>query len=173
MSFPNERTYSFDANNVLSDNAAAYTASGYLQAGGADGIVDFGGNQGVTITLPSIDDVSSITPQQPRIDAVLIVDVTAIDIASGNETYQLDLMVSNDPAFAAGNVVCAGGVQMGKGTSLRGAVAQKDSVTGRYELMFSNNIAGAIYQYAKAYLTAGGTTPSVSITSYISVLPEP
>lgn len=171
MAFPNLRTYVFDANNVLSDNSSAYTASGYLQAGGADGVVDFGGNQGITVTLPAIDDVSSITPQQPRIDAVLVVDVTAIDIASGNETYQLDLMVSNDPNFAAANVVCAGGIQMGKGASLRGAVAQKDSVIGSYELMFTNNIAGAIYQYAKVYLTAGGTTPSINISSYVSVLP--
>lgn len=173
MSFPNQRTYSYDANACLSDNAAAYTASGYLQCTGADGVMDLGGNQGVTITLPSIDDVSSITPQQARIDAVCVFDVTAIDIASGNETYQLDIMVSNDPSFAAGNIVCAGGVQLGKGTSLRGPLAQKDSVIGRYEVEFTNNIAGSLYQFVKAYLTAGGTTPSINISSFISVLPEP
>ena len=173
MSFPNQRTYSFDANTVLSDNAAAYTASGYLQAAGADGVVDLGGNQGVTVTLPSIDDTSTYTPQQARIDAMAIFDVTAIDIASGNETYQIDIMVSNDPAFAAGNAVNAGGIQLGKGASLRGGAAAKDSVIGRYEVPFTNNIAGAIYQYAKAYLTAGGTTPSINIFSFIAVLPEP
>ena len=83
-----------------------------------------------------------------------------------------------DPAdewggFAAGSAVCAGGIQIGKGTSLRGSVAQKDSVTGRYELGFTNNIAGAIYQYAKLFLTAGGTTPSVNILAFIAVTPEP
>lgn len=172
MAFPNLRTYSFDANMVLSDNAAAYTASGYLQAGGADGVVDLGGNQGVTVTLPSIDDVATYTPQQARIDAMAIFDVPTIDIASGNETYQLDIMVSNDPAFAAASVVCAAGIQLGKGASLRGAVAQKDSVIGRYEVPFTNNIAGALYQYCKVYLTAGGTTPSINILSFIAVLPE-
>lgn len=173
MAFPNQRTYSFDANAQLSDNAAAYTASGYLQVAGVDGVVDLGGNQGAIITLPAIDDVSTITPQQARIDAVAVFDVTAIDISSSNETYQLDIMVSNDPSFAAASVVCAGGVQFGKGASLRGAVAQKDSVIGRYEVPFTNNIAGALYQYCKVYLTAGGTTPSVSISSFIAVLPEP
>lgn len=173
MSFPNQRTYSFDANAVLSDNAAAYTASGYLQAFGADGVVDLGGNQGVTVTLPSIDDVSSITPQQPRIDAMLILDITALDIASGNETYQIDLMGSNDPNFAAAAPVCLAGIQLGKGASLRGAVAQKDSVIGRVELGFTNNLAGSIYQFVKAYLTTGGTTPSINISSFIAVLPEP
>jgi hypothetical protein len=173
VSFPNQRTYAFDANNLVSDNAAAYIASGYLQAAGADGILDLGGNQGVVITLPAIDDTPTYTPQQARIDAYMVLDVTAIDIASGNETYQLDIMVSNDPGFAAGNVVCAGGIQLGKGTSLRGAVAQKDSVIGRYEVGFTNNIAGAIYQYLKVYLTAGGTTPSINVLGFIAVTPEP
>lgn len=173
MPFPNMRTYSFDANAQLSDNAAAYVASGYAQVGGADGIVDLGGNQGATITLPSIADVTTLTPQQPRIDAQLILDITALDITSGNETYQIDLMVSNDPAFAAGNAVCAAGVQLGKGASLRGAVAQKDSVTGRIELGFTNQVSGNIYQYAKLFLTLGGTTPSINITSFIAVTPEP
>lgn len=170
MSFPNQRTYSFDANTVLSDNAAAYTATGYAQAYGADGVVDLGGNQGVTITLPSIDDVSSITPQQARIDAMLVVDVTAIDIASGNETYKIMLLVSNDPNFAAGNVVQAAGVMVGKGASLDG-INMKDSVTGRYELGFTNNIAGSIYQFAKLYLVLAGATPSINISSFIAVLP--
>jgi hypothetical protein len=167
------RTYSFDANAVFSDNSAAYVASGYAQALGADGLIDFGGNQGATVTLPSIADVVTQTPQQPRIDAMLVVDVTAIDISSGNETYQLDLMVSNDPAFAAGNAVCAAGIQLGKGTSLRGAVAQKDSVTGRVELGFTNQVSGNIYQFAKLFLTLGGTTPSINIGAFVSVTPEP
>lgn len=161
MSFPNDRKYSFDANLEFSDNAAAYTASGYLQKGGADGVIDLGGNQG---TSPV---------QQARIDAMAIFDVTAIDIASGNETYQLDILLSNDPAFAAANVVCAAGIQLGKGASLRGPVAQADSVIGRVELGFTNQVAGTIYEYMKVYLTAGGTTPSINIEGFVAVLPEP
>ncbi len=171
MAFPNQRTYAFDANTQLSDNSAAYTASGYLQSGGADGIVDLGGNQGATVTLPSIDDLATYTPQQARIDATLILDVTAITV-SGTQTYQFDIMVSNDPSFATGNVVCAGGIQLGKGSSLRGGVAQKDSVTGRYEVPFTNNIAGSLYQYLKVYLTAANT-PSISVGAFIGVLGEP
>jgi len=157
MSFPNDRTYTFDANNVLSDNAAAYAASGYLQAGGADGVVDLGGNQG---TSPA---------QQARIDAMAVFDVTAITV-SGTQTYQIDIVVSNDPAFLTGNVA-AGGVQLGKGTSLRVSGAG-DSVIGRYELGFTNQVAGTIYQFVKAYLTAANT-PSISISAFIVVLPEP
>jgi hypothetical protein len=171
VSFPNLRTYAFDANTQVSDNAAAYTASGYLQSGGADGIWDLGGNQGATVTLPSIADSTTYTPQQARIDAMMILDVTAITV-SGTQTYQIDILVSNDPAFAAGNVVCAGGIQLGKGSSLRGPVAQKDSVIGRCEVPFTNNIAGSIYQYVKVYLT-GANTPSINILAFGAVLPEP
>lgn len=161
MSFPNDRTYSFDANLQFSDNAAAYTASGYLQSSAADGILNLGGNQGTTPV------------QVARGDFMAILDITAIDIASGNETYQLDILLSNDSAFGAGNVVNGGGFQAGKGTALRGPVAQADSVIGRHEVGFTNQIAGTIYQYMKVYLTAGGTTPSISIEGFVAVLPEP
>lgn len=156
MSFPNDRTYSFDANLEFSDNAAAYTASGYLQKGGADGVLDLGGNQG---TSPA---------QQARIDAVAILDVTAITV-SGTQTYQIDVVLSNDPAFLTGNVIAAG-VQLGKGTSLR-VSGQSDSVIGRYELGFSNQVAGTVYQFMKVYLTAANT-PSISIEGFIAVIPE-
>ena len=157
MSFPNDRTYSFDANLQFSDNAAAYTASGFLQSLGADGIIDLGGNQG---TSPV---------QQARGDFVAILDVTAITV-SGTQTYQIDVVLSNDPAFLTGNVI-AGGIQLGKGTSLR-VSGQSDSVTGRYEVMFSNNLAGSIYEYAKFYLTAANS-PSINIFGFVAVLPEP
>lgn len=157
MSFPNDRTYSYDANNVFSDNAAAYTASGYLQAGGSVGILDLGGNQGTSPT------------QQARIDAVAIFDVTAITV-SGTQTYQLDIVLSNDPAFLTGNV-CAGGIQLGKGTSLR-VSGEGDSVIGRYEVGFTNQVAGTIYEYMQVYLTAANT-PSISISGFIAVLAEP
>lgn len=172
MPFPNFRTYSFDANTLLSDNSAAYTVTGFAQALGADGLVDLGGNQGSVITLPSIADVSTITPQQPRIDAYLVVDVTAIDVSSGNETYKLLLLVSNDPGFGAGAVEQAAGVMLGKGAS-RDGINMKDSVTGRIELGFTNQIEGNIYQYAKLYLVIGGTTPSINLAAFIAVTPEP
>jgi hypothetical protein len=157
MSFPNDRTYTFDANNEFSDNAAAYTASGYLQKGGADGVIDLGGNQG---TSPA---------QQARIDAVAIFDVTAITV-SGTNTYQLDIVLSNDPAFLTGNVI-AGGIQLGKGTSLRVA-GQGDSVIGRYEVGFTNQVAGTIYEYMKVYFT-GANSPSINIEGFVAVLAEP
>lgn len=158
MSFPNDRTYNFDANLQFSDAAAAMTASGYCTVGAATSIIDLGGNQ------------STSPAQQARIDAVAVCDVTAIDIASGNETYKLLVVVSNDPGLATGNVI-AGEVMLGKGTSLD-CLNGADSVVGRYEIMFSTNIAGSIYEYGGVYLVAGGTTPSITIEGFFAVLPE-
>src|SRR5512142_2820180 len=101
MAFPNDRTYSYDINNCVSDNAAAYTASGYLQCGGADGLLDLGGNQGTSPT------------QQARIDATMVFDITAIDTTSGNESYKLLIVGSNDPNFGAAAVTCLAAVELG------------------------------------------------------------
>jgi hypothetical protein len=171
MMLQGDRTYSFDANNVLSDNAAAYTANGYLQAGGADGIIDLGGNQGITITLPSIADSSTLTPQQARIDAVVVVDVTAIDITSSNERYTIKVLASNDPSFLTG-VQEVAGITIGKGASGTPAT-QKDNTTGRYELLFTNEQANVKFQFIKLFLVVAGTTPSISVEAFLAVLPEP
>lgn len=156
MGFPNDRTYDFDINLLVADNAAPYAASGWLTVGGVQSVIDLGGNQG---TSPL---------EQARIDACLVMDVTAITV-TGTGTYQFDVYVSNDPNFGLGNVQAAGGIQLGVGTSLRNANSA-NSVTGRYELFFTNNVAGSIYEYVSVYLTAANT-PSISVEAFIAVLP--
>lgn len=170
-----DRTYAFDANMGLSDAAAAYTAAGYAQYAGQDGIVDFGGNQGTTITLPSIAAVSSITPQQARIDAVCVIDLTAITV-SGSDVYKLLLVGSNDPAFGSGNVVQLGQMTFGVATAfdiVNGGNTAAPSSTGgsRYEIMFSNEQNNVKYQFAKLYVA--GTFGSITFRAFVAVLPEP
>jgi hypothetical protein len=148
MAFPNQRTYAFDA-NMRCRTTPRPTPRAATAGGGADGVVDLGGNQGVTVTLPAIDDVSTYTPQQARIDAMLVLDVTAIDIASGNETYQIDIMVSNDPNFAAAAWSARRHPARQGRLAPRRRRPEGFSVTGRYEVPFTNNIAGAIYQFAQ------------------------
>lgn len=156
MAFPNDRTYTPDANLQVSDGAT-YTANGWLTVGGSTSQLDLGGNQGQTPTLTA------------RIDAMLVLDVTAITV-SGTQTYQFDVMLSNDASFGAGNVVMSSGIQLGKGTSLRNANSA-DSVTGRYEVGFTNNVAGSIYEFMQVYLTAANT-PSITVSAFVFVLPE-
>ena len=173
-----DRTYSIDANMILADGAAALTASGYAQYAGADGIVDFGGNQNVTITLPAIADVASITPQQARIDAVCVLDVTAIKTSSGNELYTLFLVGSNNPAFSAGTVAMLGALEFGAAASLEypnGFVTPAPAAVGgsRYEILFAAEQNNVKYEFAKLYVLAEGTTPSITFKAFVAVLPEP
>ena len=51
MSFPNDRTYTVDANLIFADGAAAQTVSGASQVGGVANITDLGGNQGLKRVL--------------------------------------------------------------------------------------------------------------------------
>lgn len=154
----NDRTYVLDANNLISDNAAAYTASGFAQVGGANQTLDLGGNQGVTPT------------QLARIDAMMVIDVTAIDISSGNETYKLIVVGSNSAALASGVVELAA-IQIGKGTSLE-ITNGGDFVIGRIELGFCNQVSGNIFEFIAMQLVIAGTTPSINFQAYVAVLPE-
>jgi hypothetical protein len=171
-----DRTYSVDANMFLSDGAAAITASGYSQYVGADGIVDFGGNQNVTITLPSIADVSTITPQQARLDAVCVIDVTAVT-TSGTASEKLILVLSNDPAFGAGKTIQAGMMEFGAIVSQEqpnGFVTAAPNAVGgsRYELLFCSEQNNVKYQYAKLYVVIANSG-SITFKAFIAVLPEP
>lgn len=161
----NDRTYSFDANLELSDNAAAYTTTGFAQKGGADGMVDLGGNQG---TSPV---------QNARIDAVAVIKVSALDATTTDEAYRLLVLGSNDPAFAAGGSVVLGEIEIAGGAlSVLGpgiAGVTKAMGIGDYEIMFCNQQAGLLFQYAKMFHVLTGTTPIINYEAFIAVLPEP
>src|ERR1700694_968456 len=151
----NDRTYSFDANLELCDNAATYTATGWAQKGGADGIVDLGGNQGASPV------------QQARISGVVVCDVIALDGTTTDEAYRMILIGSNDPAYPAGagqvlaEMELAGGVLSVLGPG--GAGVTKTAVPGRYEMFFTNQQGGVIYQFAKLYIVATGTSPILTL----------
>ncbi len=174
--YQGDRSYSFDANMALSDGAAAITVSGYAQYGGADGIVDLGGNQNVTITLPSIADSSTITPQQARIDAVCVLDLTAVT-TTGTASEKVILVGSNDPAFGAGKTIQLGMMEFG-------AIASQDQPNGfvtaapasvggsRYEILFSSEQNNVKYQYVKLYVVIANSG-SITFKAFIAVLPEP
>jgi hypothetical protein len=161
----NDRTYSFDANLELSDNSVQYTATGFTQCRGADGIVDLGGNQG---TSPK---------QQARIDAVAVCDVILLDATTTDEAYRMLILGSNDPGFANGKIFVlgelelAGGVLSVLGPGVAGVTGT--AVIGRYEIPFCNQQAGVTYQYVKMFLVMTGTTPILSLEAFIAVLPEP
>lgn len=159
-----ERTYSFDANLELSDNAAAYTATGWAQKGGADGVLDLGGNQ------------SASPKQQAGGIFMLVVDVTALDAVTTDEAYRLIVVGSNDPLFANGAGQVLGELELAAGVlsvlGLGAAGVPAIATAGRYELPFVTDLNGTKYQYLKLFNVLTGTTPSISYEAFVAEIPE-
>jgi hypothetical protein len=171
-----DRTYSIDVNMILSDGAAAYAASGYAQYAGADGIIDFGGNQNITVTLPSIADSTTITPQQARIDAMLVIDVTAVT-TTGTASEKIIAVLSNDPAFGAGKTIQAAMMEFGAIVSQEqpnGFVTAAPNAVGgsRYEIGICSEQNNVKYEYLKLYNVIANSG-SITYKAFVAVLPEP
>ena len=176
MMLQGDRSYSFDANLALSDGAAAYAASGYAQYGGADGIVDLGGNQNVTITLPSIADNTTLTPQQARADFVVCLWVTAVT-TTGTASEKVIVVGSNDPAFGAGKTIQLGMMEFGAIVSQsqpNGFVTAAPNAVGgsMYEILCASEQNNVKYQYVKLY-NAIANSGSITYKANLAVLPEP
>lgn len=154
-----DRNYSFDANLLLADGVAAITADGYTQVNGADGILNLGGNQ-------------SVTPvQQARIDCMLVLDVTALEIDTANEVYRLKVLGDNTTSFAATRVLAE--MTLGKGTA-KVPSSTLDDTPGRYELPFCTEQDDVKYQYVKLYVDVAGTiVTGIDFLAWVAVLPEP
>lgn len=137
------RTYTFDALTQLKD-AGAVTSSAAAQVASAAKILDMGAG---------------------RFDGTVVFDVSAIDIASNDEVYDLIIQGSNSATFASGveNLaqlnLAAAAVRDGGGQA---------STVGRYELGVTNEQADVVYRYVRAYTKVAGTTPSINYTAFLS-----
>lgn len=86
------------------------------------------------------------------VDADLVIDVTAMEVATGDEKYDLIIEGSNVAAMTSGSVALAT-LELGNNA----APADADTATGRYVLPFRNEQNGTIYQYVRMYTRVAGT----------------
>lgn len=128
----NQVDFTPDADFLLKD-AGLVAADAAAQVSGSDKIVDLG---------------------LSRIDGRVIVDVTAIEVASGNEAYAIKTQFSNSATFATG-VIGGTQIELGDSSVLIGESA--DSAVGRYEIPFCNEINGTLYRYMRLYTDVQGT----------------
>jgi hypothetical protein len=188
-----DRSYAFDINNLISDGLTAYTASGWAQAFGAQGIIDLGGNQGLTVTLPTNISGSTYVPQQARIDAAMMIEVTAITQGTTN-LFKIIVVGSNSPSFTS--AAWLGSIELGLGASMDGNVTGGGAGPGFantplttyggtagnvYEVLFTNEQQAGVaassvptkFEYLSLYNVISGTTPSITYKAFMAVLPEP
>jgi hypothetical protein len=124
--------YNFDADLEMKD-AGLVASSGAAQVAGVDKVLNLGAGAG------------------GRLDVV--VDVTAIELDTANEKYEIEVQLSDVSNFATG-VVVAAVLKLGD-SSVNGGSA--DSIVGRYILPFVNLFAGTTYQYARLFTRIAGT----------------
>lgn len=106
-----------------------------------------------------------ITVGEAVFKGVLVVDVSAIEIASNDELYTIMVQGSTSPTFAS-DVQNLAGLPLGATEVNGGAV---DSTTGRYEIPFINEQDGVCYPYLRAYtLVAGTIATGINYTAFFS-----
>lgn len=143
-------------------SAQTLTSTGYLNNLNS-GILDLGGAKPVSAV--------------GRTDGIWNIDVTAVDVTSGDEVYQLALLGSNDAAFGNGNVELLDFYDITAASSGR-VIATLLGATPTIpptglggmliQLPFSNLMLRIYYRYLKARAIISGTTPTITLTSWVS-----
>lgn len=130
-------SYTFDVATLLKD-AGLIKTDGAAQVGGAAAVVNLGAAYA---------------------EGVVVIDVTAIEVDTASDLYNIILQGSADAAFTA--PVNLGMVQLGHTTALAGGSAT--STTGRYYLRFQNERNGVIYPYIRIYNDVDATALATGI----------
>lgn len=87
------------------------------------------------------------------VEGDIVIDVSAIEVASGNEIYTFSLEGSNVAAMTSGSVCLAKKVFGNLVVPMDGAL----SATGRYVLPFRNVENGVLFRYVRYSLLVAGT----------------
>lgn len=130
----NRKDFSFDYDYRLKD-AGLIAADDIAQVGGSDRILDLGA---------------------ARFDGRVIIDATAVEVASGDESYALVLEFSNSSTFASG-IVQGPAFFLGDASATVMLGADTDNGAGRYELHFTNEQNGTLYRYLRLQIDVSGT----------------
>lgn len=98
------------------------------------------------------------------VDGYLVLDVSACEVATGNEKYTIHLEGSNVAAMSSGSVSLAA-------TFLGCATDPMDAVTGtgRFVVPFRNEQNGTVYRYVRIYtLVAGTIATGINFSAFIA-----
>lgn len=127
--------YPYDASMLLHDGAAAVTSSAAGLVGGSARVFD----------------TESTTSPVGRFPLAVVINVSALDLADTNETYDLIVEGSNSATFASGN-------------QQLGSIVV--AATGRYTLLVDNEQGGTVYRYIRIRAVLAGTTPSITYVAF-------
>lgn len=125
-----------------------------------------------------VNSANAVLSLQPgRFTGMLALDITALDVTSGNETYQFSLIGSNDASVGNGNAdllafhdfaAASSGRIIATQLAASPAIPDAGRAGSLIAIPFTNIMQGFIYQYLKLNVTAGGTTPSVTLSAWVT-----
>ena len=96
----------------------------------------------------------------------LVVDVSAIEVDTGDELYTFSLQGTNTAAFGGTDIVDLAMFLMGDAAVLPGA---SDLGVGRVVCPFNNLFLDTLYRYLRVYLTIAGTiVTGINYTAFLS-----
>ena len=99
------------------------------------------------------------------VDGYLVIDMTACEIASGDEIYTISLEGSNVAAMTSGSVCLAKKVFGNLVVPMDAAL----SAAGRYVIPFRNEEAGTLYRYVRlSTLVAGNIATGINFLAFIA-----
>jgi hypothetical protein len=87
------------------------------------------------------------------VDGCVVIDLTACEVATGDEIYTISLEGSNVAAMDSGSVCLARKTFGNLVVPMDAAL----SAAGRYVIPFRNEEAGTIYRYVRIHTTVAGT----------------
>lgn len=98
------------------------------------------------------------------VDGYLVLDVSAVEVASTDEKYTVHLEGSNVATMATGSVTLCN-IPLGNET----APADADTGTGRFVVPFRNEQNGTTYRYVRIYtLVAGTIATGINFSAFIA-----
>ncbi len=126
------------------DDALELKAAGLVAASADGSIVDLGAGM---------------------VDGFLVIDVTAVEIASGNEIYTISLEGSNVAAMSSGSVCLAKKVFGNLVVPMDAAL----SASGRYVIPFRNEEGGTTFRYVRlSTLVAGTIATGINFSAFLA-----
>lgn len=100
-----------------------------------------------------------------KINARMVVDVSAVEIADGDEVYALHFVGGDDASFT--NWTSLACLELGASTT--GIEGNVDSEIGRHEIIVSNEKGGVIYPHVRLRTVVSGTVGTgINFSAYLS-----
>jgi hypothetical protein len=90
----------------------------------------------------------------------MIIDVSALEIASNDELYDIVVQLSSDSDFGTDTNIRDAATLNLSAAEVKRTDCNADDSTGRYKLYFDNEYDGTFYRYARVYTYVSGTVAS-------------